>query len=554
MKPNIYFALFTGLVAFLYYWSRNTESDDIKSRLVLVHNGTIYLGKGKYSQWLTFDSEIGMIESFGNGSLPEGEWGKIVDLNGSFALPGLHDSHIHLFYTGRLAKSLNLKGVESIKHLQKLLKQYSTQHKFEKNEWIYGFGWEQDSMTENRYPSKEDLDTLEIDNPIVLSRACGHISVLNSKALSLFGMNKDTPDPPGGMIDKHPETGEPTGIVREASHNFVMETIEKNLPFSLSKSYINAALDMCVKLGLTSVHTNDENAWEIYKTIQEEREGGLPLRVFLTPYIHELDSENLPPSGSQIGLLSVDRVKILVDGSLGAETAALREPYVNGKHNHSGILIYTQEELTQLISKANKMNFRVEIHAIGDRAAEVVLNSISLAGVEPSSRPILTHCQILGEDLIQRMSQNDVIANIQPQFVTTDSMWVDKRISEKTKTYSYAWKTLLKNGVHVAGGSDSPIENPNPLIGIHAAMFRPDTNGRTWGSSECLSFEEAVSIYTVGGAFAAKQPLLGFLLPGYEADFIVLDKLIHLNPREYLLNAKVLQVWVKGILKFNQSN
>lgn len=168
--------------------------------------------------------------------------------------------------------------------------------------------------------------------------------------------------------------------------------------------------------------------------------------------------KSAPKPGSKLGLLACDRVKIISDGSLGAETAALRKPYIGT--NNKGILIHEESELEKIIHDAHSSGYRLEVHAIGDRSAELVLNTFEKVGITPQDRPLLTHCQILGPDLIQKMKKLGVIANIQPQFVGTDSLWVEKRVSPDMFPYAYSWKTLLKEGIHVAGGSDSPIEYP----------------------------------------------------------------------------------------------
>ncbi|MDH5403090.1 MAG: amidohydrolase, partial [Candidatus Heimdallarchaeota archaeon] len=441
------------------------------------------------------------------------------------------------------SQRLNLQKVDSIANLQKNLKEYyATYPNKNEDHWIIGHNWDQDYMKDNRYPDRYDLDVIISKQPVLLYRGCNHIAVLNSKALQLLNIDKDSIDPVGGQIDKDIQ-GLPTGILRENALGVVYGFIDRQENEN-RKNFYEMGLNHCLNVGLTSIQTNDSNAWEYYKSIQEE--GNLPIRVYLTLMYSDITSGNYPKASTQLGLLKCDRVKFFSDGSLGASTAAMNDPYEGEIHN--GIPIYTEEELTRLVSEVKSLGFRPEIHAIGDKAAEISINSMINGNVLPDDRGILTHCQILSQSIINKMAEHNIIANIQPSFVTTDSKWIEKRIGtgERLK-YAYAWKTLLKNNVPVAGGSDAPIEDPNPLLGMYSAIYRLDPDGIPWRPEECISFEEAIAMYTVGGSYAQKEESrLGLIKAGYLADFIVLDHDVHLYP-EQLPQTSVLQVWVNGI-------
>jgi len=279
-----------------------------------------------------------------------------------------------------------------------------------------------------------------------------------------------------------------------------------------------------------------------------DSKGKLPIRVFLTIYYEELNKEETPPSKTiNSSLLSIRRLKLLSDGSLGAETAGLRKNY-RCSHNH-GVLIYEKSKLEEAVKKSHQQNYQLEVHAIGDLAAEHTINSFIKANINASHRPVLTHCQVLGKDLIELMKKYGVIANVQPQFVTTDSLWAEKRLPDELLAYSYIWKTLMKSGITVVGGSDAPIEDCNPLLGLYCAIFRLDHNGKSWKPEECLTFHEAMQIYTSNAAYATwRENDLGKLLPGFQADFIVLDKNIEQQPYN-LPSTNVEEVWVNGKLK-----
>ncbi|MHA2098890.1 MAG: amidohydrolase [Candidatus Kariarchaeaceae archaeon] len=502
----------------------------------LLHNCHIWTDDG-YQTWMLLEDN--KIVDIGKGNPPECE--VKTNMNGNYIFPGLIDSHIHVFSLGRELNRLGLNKPGSISEMQNILDDYVKEN--QQLDWIIGRNWDQDYMEDGRYPNKEDIDLIVSDKPVLLFRGCNHIGLLNTKALEILQVDSKTDNPYGGIIDKD-ENGEPTGILRENALSMVTEHI-KIRDYEERKKLVKLGLKQCLEVGLTSVQTNDPDCWQIYKELDEAKE--LPLRVALTIYERELGLEKTPEPNSKIHLLSCDRVKLFADGSLGAQTAALREPYADTKE--MGLPRFSQDELNKKVLKIKKSGFRIEVHAIGDLATENVLNAFEYAGIEPKERPVLTHGQILGEDLIERMKKLGVIANIQPQFVTTDSKWVEKRLgkgSERLK-YSYAWKTLIDSNIPVAGGSDSPIEDPNPLYGIYAAIFRKDTTNKIWKPEERLSFKEAIDLYTKGGSYAAKwEKTLGQLKKGFLADFIVVNQDIYAYP-EKIPETLIEEVWVDGI-------
>lgn len=508
----------------------------VKIMRILLHNCHIWTDDG-IQNWMLLNENI--IEEIGLGKLPESD--NRIDMNGNYIFPGLIDSHIHVYGLGRMSTRLYLDKPGSIFELQNRLQEYVSSNP--RLNWIIGHDWDQDYMEEGRYPNKSDIDFILKDKPVVLFRGGNHNAVVNSKALELMGITSETENPEGGLIDKDGD-GEPTGILRETALSLVTEHI-KIKDHETRKKIIIAGLEHCLKVGLTMVQSNDPDCWQIYKELDLENK--LPIRVALTLFYRDLDRENVPSPNTKINLLTCDRVKLFTDGSLGGQTAALREVYSDTKK--MGVTIHTQDELNAKVKKINDAGFRLEIHAIGDLAAEYTLNSFESANLEPESRPILTHGQVLSKDLILRIKNAGVIVNIQPQFVTTDSQWVNSRLgkdSDRLK-YAYAWKTLIDSHIHVAGGSDAPIELPNPLHGIYAAIFRKSSKNETWKPEEKLTFQEAIDLYTKGGAFAAKRENeLGQLRAGFLADFVVVNHDISSN-QEQIRDTEIIEVWVDGI-------
>ena len=364
-------------------------------------------------------------------------------------------------------------------------------------------------------------------------------------------------DIPGGVIEIDEVTRLPTGILKERAVELVTANMQKFKSNSNRKQFIVDGLNLCMKYGLTSVQTNDEASVHIYQTLQHEN--SLLLRVFLTPNFNDFkipaseggiqdmtpvrpeclkirkdSTSQLLSTSDKASKLIVERVKLFADGSLGAETAAIRNsaPSIpsmtsNGiiGSDYTGVLIQEDAELVSMVKYAKDRDFRVEVHAIGDKAAECVLNAFSSAQLTPFDRPVLTHCQILWSDLIERMSRSGVVADIQPSFVPTDMMYISERLPLERQKYAYAWKTLLNNDIIVAGGSDSPIETANPFIGLYDAIFRMSRNSSdVFKPEERLSFSQALWTYTVGASTCSKtEDVLGQIKEGYIADLTIVD-------------------------------
>ncbi|OQR95706.1 hypothetical protein THRCLA_07638 [Thraustotheca clavata] len=524
-----------------------------------------------YVNWMKIDEKEGRIVALGSGKAPDfirDQNEVTIDLQGKLVLPGLHDSHIHVYLIGEVAHYVDLRGTRSFEELEQRVKAHAK--KYPDIEWIVGFGWEQDKLSsEARYPSRYDLDSILPDRPVYLWRVCWHISVVNSKALEIAGWKSDAILPEwkniaGGVVDVD-SNDVPTGVLREAAVNIVQKFIKEQSDESRMK-YLDMGMQTCLQFGLTSkyfvvnfsnllfgVHTNDHNAWYLYQILQDA--GQVPIRIYVTPDQNEVgksDEKYLPQPKTKCGLLSCDRVKIFSDGSLGAETAALREPYRDTTNR--GVLMMSDAEMLNQIRVAKNAGYRLEVHAIGDRAAEQVLNAMEEAGLTREDRPILTHCQILGPDLIAKMSRLGVIGDIQPSFVLTDATFAEKRLPSSVVPYSYCWKSMTQAGIICAGGSDAPIETSNPFQGIYDAIHRtvPGSTNFLHNHKEMLSFAEALQMYTINGAYAAyDEHQLGQLAVGFYADFVVVNYNVDQDTSALLKPDIVHSVYVQGRKRYD---
>lgn len=483
---------------------------------------------------------------------------QIIDLEGQVIVPGFNDSHMHLINLGQGLDAVDLTRVRSREELIWAGQEYVQRHP--EKEGIFGRGFNEETFTSKGLPTREDLDLIAKDKPIFFYRVCGHIAVVNTRALEWAGIDDKTPDPPGGKIDRTP-SGEATGVLRETA----IELVTKLIPspsISDLKRFIRIASSEAARLGLTTVQTNDlhgertlSNRLTAYLELAEA--GELPIRV-------ELQATMATPSDLQAYLevykkqaqfnsrVKLGPLKLYADGSLGGRTAALTYPYADAPET-SGMTIYDQAELDELVLIAAKENLQVAIHAIGDLAMDMVIESFEKAKAAVpawTARPRIIHAQITRLVQLEKMGRLGIVADIQPIFVPTDLHFVEQRIGTENAKYAYAWKTMQEVGVMTAGGSDSPVEPCNPLWGMHAAITRQDREGNPqggWNPQECLSKEEALQLFTMGSAYAAhEEGSRGSLSAGKLADFVVLPQ----DPTEVephnLLEMKVSSTYVGG--------
>lgn len=465
---------------------------------------------------------------------------EVINAKNKTIIPGLVDCHVHMTSFGQFLQTLDLRDVQSIKVMQQKLKDYADKNA--EKSWILGGRWDQEKFVEKRLPTRWDLDAAVADKPVFLTRVCGHIAVANTKALELAGITRETVVE-GGKIDLDEAVGEPNGILRENAMNLVWRTIPKPSPKQLEEACIMAC-KRAVEAGLTGVHWLLNSAEEMRIIQRLCAEGKLPLRVYLgfpVDLLDEIISLGLL-SGFGNDMVKIGFVKLFADGSLGARTAALKQPYAD-KPETSGIMLYSQRKLNQLVLKAHKAGLQLAVHAIGDCAVEAVLEAYEKAlraFPRASQRHRIEHCSVLNPKLIRRMKRLGLIASVQPHFVVSD-FWVVNRVGNVRARWVYPFKTLMKEGLTVVAGSDCPVEPISPLLGVWAAVARKSF------PEEKLSVEEALKAYTVNAASASfDEDKRGLIAVGKFADLVVLsDDLFGVSPDE-IRDMKVEMVIVGG--------
>lgn len=466
-----------------------------------------------------------------------------MNCDGAYVYPGFVDSHLHMIGHGEKLLRLDLSTVMNAEDMrEKLMERVALT---EEGDWVTAEGWNENNFPDQKIFHRNELDEIAPNHPMILTRVCRHAILVNSKALQLAGISKDTTDPPGGRIVRD-ELGEPTGYLLDTAQELV-----KRVAPSVSAAYLEralaAAVDDMVAKGLVGGHTEDLGYYlgfnQTFATFQRVIDGNTRrFRAHLLVH-HEVIDDMIKAGyckGPVGEWLEFGAMKIFADGAFGGRTALLSEPYCDAPTT-SGVAIHTQEQLTNLIKKARQYKLPVAIHTIGDEALRMAITSIEAHPVT-EGRDRLIHTQVTPPSLVERMKKLKVILDIQPAFVPADFPWVEERLGNERLSYSFAWKTLLRSGMALAGGSDAPIEEVDPLYGIYAAVARkkPTDQHEGYLPEEKLTRYEALQLYTTGSAYAIeREHERGNIRPGYVADFTMLNRNLFTCREEELLTTRV---------------
>ncbi len=475
---------------------------------------------------------------------------RVVDLRGKLVLPGFHDAHLHFWSGAALQRELNLTGIRSKQEVLRRVEEEVEKH--EPGEWIVGRGWDHELWEDHQLPTYRDLDRVAPDNPVYLKRIDGHAAWVNRQVLRILQYNRNTPDPPGGKIVRFPD-GRPTGILIDAAFELLDNLIPE--PTSVEKEeLIQKAIHYAHSLGITSITDNSPaDLYFVYADLASEGELGLRIHfwVYGTQNLDSLKNSFQNAPAVNDSLLEVHLVKFFADGSMGSRSAYLLQPYRDDPEN-VGLPQHSSEELYRLVKQADEKGWQIGIHAIGDAANRMVLDvyeKIAAENYQPDRRWRIEHAQLVQPEDVARFARLGVVASMQPVHCISDMKWAEDRIGERVQ-YAYSWRSMLKHHVPLAFGTDWPVEPLNPLLGIYAAVTRQDTSGNPsggWYPEQRLTVGEAVYAYTYGSAYAAKaEHWQGRLLPGYVADFVVLDRDIFTIPPREIIETRVVATYLGG--------
>lgn len=532
---------------------------------ILFKNGNIYTMKEEKEKYQALGIKDGKISFLGTDlEIKNVKAKEIIDLNKKMMIPGMADSHMHLYAYCQNLTFVDLANVKSIPEMislmQKKVKEVGV------GKWIKGVNFDQSKWEENRFPTLEEMDSISIDNPIIIKRCCLHTVVANSEALKIAGIGKGYQAGSGGIVELD-KNEIPNGVLREQSTKIFDDILPDPLKdIDTQKKIISSVLKDMSSKGITSIHTYAAKIWQYNENIniykEFEKEGKLPVRV--TVCIDELFTpENLTEEklNDPYRKVQLGSYKIFSDGSMGSRSAALKEPYSDDKEN-SGFMLFTQEELNNKILTGYKHGLQPAIHAIGDRALDMTLSAIEytllktreegMTEIEQKERlPFrIIHVQMVDDEMIERMKKLPLVLDIQPIFLCTDLHWIEDRIGKERLKGSFALKTMNNAGLIQTGGSDCPVETYEPLKGIYAAVTRQDMNGYPKDGflpEERLSVYEALCMYTKNVPYATGQEnILGTLEIGKFADLVILENdLFQIEPKE-IKDIRVEQTYIAG--------
>ncbi|HEX9959373.1 MAG TPA: amidohydrolase [Pyrinomonadaceae bacterium] len=532
---------------------------------LLLFNGKIFTADAQFSvaEAVAVDDE--KIVEVGKTSDLKAKYqaAREIDLRGKLVTPGFNDAHVH-FLRGALALlTVNLLDTKSVEEAKARVAAKAKEVK--PGEWIFGRGWDH-TVWKQSFPSRRDLDQIAPNNPVYLVRVDGHVAWANSAALKLAGIDRNTPNPAGGEIEKDAQ-GEPTGILKETAQGLVSRLIPQPDQPTLFRG-LETALEMARRYGITSVQDNSGyETTKLYRAFLQQNK--LTVRVSewqdfedsietLKAQRDEFASFKDNPSRLKLGAL-----KGYVDGTLGSKTAAMLAPFSDDAGN-SGIPRRPAEELTRMIVERDREGFQIALHAIGDRANRMALDGFAEAqknfvksaapkrgfyAIMPKdNRHRIEHAQVVNPSDFKRFAELGIIASMQPSHAISDKRWAESRLGEYRVLGAYAWHFMQSYGVHVPFGTDFPVEPINPYNTLYAAVSRQDADGDPlggWQPQERLTMAEAIRCHTYESAYAEfSEREKGEIKTGMLADLVVHSKdLLTIEPKEILTTEAVLTVF-----------
>ncbi len=511
-------------------------------------NGIIYLNDSSGARAEAMAVKDGRIAAVGHSKeilrmASRGD--RIMDLEGDLILPGFVDTHMHFLEYAAEKSFADLSSSSSLEELLSILKA-GLDDAVRSGMPLRGTGFDHNTWASPVLPTRGDLDGISREIPIIINRSCHHITVVNTPALKASGLEDQCPD----------------GILRENQQYILEETLPAPSKDQIKALVLDAARDAASR-GITQVQTDDLPviSSELYgRTILEayaelDREGQLPIRVYQQCNLPSMERLNAfltagYMTGQSTGHFTIGPLKLIGDGALGARSAAMRDGYRDQPDNR-GILNFTDDELLELVSAAHHAGMQVAVHGIGDRCIEQILDTYEAVLREyprPNHRHGIVHCQITRPDDIRRMADMGIMAYIQPVFLRADQHITEERIGPELTVTSYAWRAMADLGIHLGGGSDCPVEPFDVLPNMYYAVTcREPGADRPWYPQKALTLDETIRAFTSEGAYASfTEDRLGKLLPGFTADFTVVDRDVTVLPPESLCEAQTVMTFVDG--------
>lgn len=488
-----------------------------------------------------------------------GDTTEVINLQGSFILPGFIDCHTHFLDGGFSLSDVQLREVNSPEDFAERIREKAEE--IGDGAWILNGNWDHQRFDPPELPRKEWIDSVTPDNPVFVYRHDGHMVLVNSLALKIAGISKHTPEPEGGEIIRDPMTGEPTGILKDAAMDLVM----KHIPEASLEEKIDAAvlaLKHANSFGVTSIHDMAFlSSYEVFRELLNKNQ--LTARLYVYIPISEIELLSGPEKKTfpESDLLRIAGLKGFVDGSLGSSTALFFDPYLDDPEKR-GLMVsdmFPHGIMEERLMAADQAGLQVAIHAIGDRANRIILDlfeKVMEKNGERDRRWRIEHAQHLVPGDFARFGQLRIIASVQPYHAIDDGRWAEKKIGKERARHTYAFQSFLDNGAVLACGSDWTVAPIDPLTGIYAAVTRRTLDGRYpdgWIPEQKISLENAIRAYTLNAAFTEfTEHLKGSLEEGKLADVVILNRNLFEIPREDILDTKVIMTILDGKIVYKK--
>lgn len=533
----------------------------------LFTGGKFYVARDEFAEAVLVEDD--RIRAVGKkADLQELGYDEVIDLTGKTIIPGLNDSHCHISCVGAAYLQVDLSSCCSIEEIIELTKEFIAKNPELTKNGVRTMGWNQDLFTsgEKRVLNVHDVDQISTEIPVILERVCGHICAVNSKALAMKNITKDTPPPRGGTIECD-EDGNPNGVLTENAVQWIEEIIP-NYTSEEKIQFMSKALNYAASVGLTSVQSNDIAAPNTYgdfdsiRAIYEKDLTKVRYRHQICAYSPEemdqiINVEALQPI-YQEEYLKLGPIKMFKDGSLGAKTAMMRDGYLDEPDNH-GVCALEYDLQVELVKAASQRGLQVVTHVIGDEAIAETVAAYQEGFIDGKNklRHALIHCQITDRPLLQEIADKDISVFFQPIFLDYDLQILEDRVGKELARTSYAFKTLAELGAPIGYGTDAPVEDLNPFPNIYAAVARKNQQGQPeegFYPEECVDIYTAIDAYTIGSSYLEfKENEKGRITEGHLADFTVLDEDIFEIDTEEIKNIQPRMTVIGGVIVFERN-
>lgn len=495
----------------------------------------------------------------------QGGEARTVDLGGKTVVPGLTDSHCHIFGIGEREMNLNLEGANTLEDFLARVKERVA--KAERGKWITGRGWIETFWKPPQFPTRADLDKIAPDNPVFLTRADGHAAIANTAALDLAKIDQTTANPFGGEILRNKQTGEATGMLLDHAQDLVRKNIPAETEAERREAFV-VGVKRELSLGWCQIQNAGGNVDDVPPMLQAFEAGQCKLRVYNAVYGPGPAGTALLHDGPVLNMFenhfTQRTIKVVFDGALGSRGAALLKPYADAPDT-SGYLTQKEAELEPMLAEALRKGIQIETHAIGDRANRLILDLYEKAmkAVPAEQRKIkdprwrVEHAQIISAPDLPRFAKLGVIASMQPSHAISDLFFAPSRLGKERLAGAYAWQSLLKSGATICAGSDAPVERGEPMIEFYAAVARKSIKGESadgWHPEQAVSREQALKMFTMSPAYAAfEEKDKGSIENGKLADLTVLTKDIMKIPAPEILTTTCAMTVIGGEIVFEGS-